>query len=652
VWDQSDSYIYSSVGYVGFEIVEHNSLEFKSYVINQDDLQSLVIPPLACDGNRTFKVRMFYKQDGENPVYQVSNWSAPVTVPCFPPAAVSKEAVLTAPDVNLPEYIYAYYYPAAYPKLTYESSECINHTPSESTYCYPINLDPDGDNAQPYLVWDLGETEAYPYKEFIKLAAIDAGQLGFEVVEHNSLGYQEYELTEKHYLFAWKIPPQACDGYRIFKMRFFYQSGGEHWDGDLSVGKWSHQVFVPCDATSPILQLPFVDADIDLPPAIDLTMPNIEAQVTYDPDECVNHIPPHAQNLAGELLFCWPYDGFDSGPDGVNPQPYLIWTPGDYCQAQIDWFFTEGQDPWSDSEFSGCKSYAELLYHANSSYANVGFEIIEFNSSEFRTYQVNEDDLTSMPIPPLFCTGERTFKVRMFYKSEGVSPTYQASPWSNPVTVPCGYPLTSTRIDVSIETLSFSGVDDGESEPQDIEVFGDFYISTSAGERWLVFAQSLFLEDCPDDDDVGFGLDDWLDLDDFCSSESGKSVCNNWNSSCYKEMSNGSFDLSNMAMCEANTSADYQAAKNGACSMGWQLGNNTVRLFVNDNDDLFVNAFLLDYDANSLPEWACKTNFNSDTYTALQWGAMDGQEWEFGSIHEDASCLVRIEVSGVPEGGE
>ena len=380
----------------------------------------------------------------------------------------------------------------------------------------------------------------------------------------------------------------------------------------------------------------------DLPPipALDIAMVWSFAELTYEPDECMAHLPSAAQNLLGKLLFCWPYDGFDSGPSGANPQPYLVWTPSDDCYAIKD--IAGGAE--------SCMSYQELMYHANSSYASVGFEIVEFNSSQFRSYEISADDLTTMAIPPLFCNGNRTFKVRMFYKSEGTNPIYKVSVWSNDVTVPCGYPLTSTRIDVTIKDLTFNAVDDGESEPQDIEVFGDFYVYTSAGERWLVFAQSLFLADCYDDDDVGFGAADWLDLDAFCGDE--KSVCQHWDSGCYKELTNGSFDLSYMAMCEAYTYSAYQAAKNGVCNGGWQLANNTVRLFVNDNDDLMVNAWLLDYDANSGPEIVCSTTFYTDTFTALQWGAMDGEIFPFSSQHEDANCTVTVEVNGVPEGKE
>jgi hypothetical protein len=661
VWDTSDIYIYSSVGYVGFEIVEHNSLAFKSYTINQDDLNMLVVPPVACGGNRTFRVRMFYKAEGADPAYKVSQWSDPVTVPCFtqPNNEISTD-LFTEPDAIDSHFNYIF------SVISYSPGQCYNNAKGMGAeYCHPYpgyNAGPGGSHPQPYLIWDTAhnhpetgmpcfmynDDDCVAYDEYLNYVGTHADAVGFEISETGAQ-IRRYQVTEPH-VMAFTIPPLVCDGERMFKTRWFVR-----WNESASpkepyrASKWGNEVSIPCEAAVPLSPLDYVD--IDSPPALDLTMPDIDAKISYDPAECDQHLPPSAQNLAGKLLYCWPYDGFDSGPEGANPQPYLIWTPLDQCPAWINWYFTEGQNPFSDSEPPDCKSYSELLYHANSSYGAVGFEIIESNTSEFRTYTVSDDNLTALVIPPRFCTGERTFQVRMFYKSDGANPFYRATEWTYPVSMPCSTPLTSTRIDVSIENLTFSSVKDGESEPQDIEVFGDFYISTSAGERWLVLAQSLFLEDCPDDDDVGFGLEDWLDLDAFCSSEDGQNVCQNWNSSCYKEMTNGSFNLDNMAMCEAYTSANYQAAKNGVCNTGWQLGNNTVRLFVNDNDDLTVNAFLLDYDANSLPEWVCKTTFTSDTFTALQWGAMD-EEWYFSSAHADAVCNIMIEVSGIPEGGE
>jgi hypothetical protein len=361
--------------------------------------------------------------------------------------------------------------------------------------------------------------------------------------------------------------------------------------------------------------------DIDLPPTIDLNLPLIKADITKNPDVCMSHLPPHAQNQLGKLLFCWPYDGFDSGSDGANPQPYLVWTILDQCASS---YISDG------SQAVDCMSYDELVYHANSSYGEVGFEIANFNSSGFHTYTVNADHLTSFAIPPLACEGNRTFKVRLYYKSAGVDPIYTASEWSNAVSIPCFEPLTTTFIDVTFQTLTFISVADGDiGEADDIEVYGSFGLSTSAGDRWLVLGGYADLADCPDEDNL---------------SASG----------CFKTFENGLYKFSDIALCNVwNTSQYYEALKGNQCTWGgWQLANNTVRIPIYDNDALDIHISLVDYDEEPMNAYddICSGDLITDTFSAVQWGAMKGQEWTFTSQHEDAYCTITIEVNGVPDG--
>lgn len=55
-------------------------------------------------------------------------------------------------------------------------------------------------------------------------------------------------------------------------------------------------------------------------------MPFIAAWISYDPEFCKNHLEPKAQNPLGVLFLCQPYPGFNVGPGGASPQPYLVWT--------------------------------------------------------------------------------------------------------------------------------------------------------------------------------------------------------------------------------------------------------------------------------------------------------------------------------------
>ncbi len=59
-------------------------------------------------------------------------------------------------------------------------------------------------------------------------------------------------------------------------------------------------------------------------------MPRIAAEVT----ENINHCRDHVQDPSSKDAYCAPAPGFNAGPGGVNPQPYLVWDVLDgFCAA-------------------------------------------------------------------------------------------------------------------------------------------------------------------------------------------------------------------------------------------------------------------------------------------------------------------------------
>jgi hypothetical protein len=87
-------------------------------------------------------------------------------------------------------------------------------------------------------------------------------------------------------------------------------------------------------------------------------MPRIAAEVT----ENINHCRDHVQDPSYKDAYCAPAPGFNAGPGGVNPQPFLVWDVLDgFCKAtgqkeclSLSWwegFAREYPDPYRPGVF-------------------------------------------------------------------------------------------------------------------------------------------------------------------------------------------------------------------------------------------------------------------------------------------------------------
>ena len=342
---------------------------------------------------------------------------------------------------------------------------------------------------------------------------------------------------------------------------------------------------------------------------IDPTMPYFNPYITYDPDLCKLHLPPPFQNLLGQSMFCWPYPGFDLGDQGANPQPYLVWDNSILC---IDGY---GDPP--------CKPYAYWLLLANSLGHEVGFNIYDSNSKGFYVHQVNAPELSSFVIPVVPCSGMRDFWVQMwYYDGSSLLPTY--GPPSSKVSIACPKKIgTKMFLDIRFDTLKLSNVDDGESAPQDVEVFG--YLRSSSGTMTRYLNLAIWNEQAPSCPDESFTS----------SLGTGGAMA------CPKIFTNGTFNLSEVSMSEADSYDPWQFVE-------YEFNNNTVRLIIEEYDSLTLSVSIIDWDDVSDNDVVCKGSFQIPNQSIFEWLKVNNQSFTInGSLTDSGSCQIKGVMNAV-----
>jgi hypothetical protein len=349
------------------------------------------------------------------------------------------------------------------------------------------------------------------------------------------------------------------------------------------------------------------------------------AFVTYEPEECTNHLPPDAQNLLGTILFCFPYPGFHGGfAEGDNPQPYLAWNFFHVCDEGYGW----------ETEGGPCKSYQYWLDQAAANGGQVGFYIEDYSSEGHQTWTVSMANLTMFTIPPNGCNGARSFFVRMWYEEDGFR---QYSPYSNDATIECPKPVGDVlSLDFTFDTLSLSNHDDGDDGAQTMELFGYFQVMAPSSQlgnnNYLKMgAWDEQWSDCPDDTDY------------FVSTPPG---------SCTQRLTNGTHNLAGIPLCK---SSDYKQNSEYHCYRHltanhsvqdlYQAPNNTLQVQVQDGDAITLWVVLHDWDDASGNDLTCWGYSQISSKTIFEWDAMDGAGFGITAFG-DASSPGQCNISG------
>jgi len=202
-----------------------------------------------------------------------------------------------------------------------------------------------------------------------------------------------------------------------------------------------------------------------------------------------------------------------------------------------------------------------------------------------------------------------------YYDGTSFLPTY--GPPSKKASIPCPVALGPKMfLDVRFDQLVFTGIEDDESAPQDVEAFGYLRASSESMTRYLNLATwQSFVSFCPDEE--GF-------INKQNSSQAG----------CPISFMDGSHSLSDQPVCRSN--------KYYSCSeSGWDLNNNTLRLIIEDGDSLTLSAKILDQDSAAASDLVCEGTIQFPGQKTLEWHEMKDEVFMIqGSSSNSGTCHI------------
>lgn len=369
-------------------------------------------------------------------------------------------------------------------------------------------------------------------------------------------------------------------------------------------------------------------------------MPFISAWISYDPDQCTAHLEPEAQNLFGSLTLCQPYPGYNIGPGGVNPQPYLVWSMLDNtCSAGFN---------------EQCLPHQFWVEYAQ----NHGYDFhwileVKSNSANFPTYSVySSKPFRSSWLPhdglPGCDEGNLAMRVSMglFSKNGGDN---LVGPTSNWVAVKCGSPIEDlVFIEVTFKNLSLSNVDDGDTHvgegcigecPDTLEVYGRFGARQASWNavagRIVIGHEPLSSNNCGNPDDVDLSVE----VDDLARP-----------GTCLAFLTNGSYNLVTMPTCAAGpdeVSKFASSQDNNYCPYIISTHNNTLLLSVKDGDSIKLAADLIDHDISSNDDAVCVVSLWTQSKPLIQWAATSDESYFLSANHDNADCSVEVVLNAV-----
>jgi hypothetical protein len=395
-------------------------------------------------------------------------------------------------------------------------------------------------------------------------------------------------------------------------------------------------------------------------------IPTVTLYQTSDQVICRSHLPSVIQNMEGEARYCFVYPEFDPNQGAISSQPYLAWDVGSTCAAGTN---------------EDCQSYAQLLELAEETEGLVGFDVTSVSNAGTFTWQVTIPNLTMFVVPPLSCTGDMEYNVRMWYKpghkaihtyaTEGSQPVvgddpdtgfetageqpiavveevYYGMP-SNWVTIPCTTPdvitgtvLESYRfLDITFEWIELFDIDDDDvAHGPDVELYGYFRVVAPAMGR--LFEEPCFLLSNCDSDDGPVMIDTRRYLLVAEWEWGGESHSNT-----LPRFFSGHYELSEEGLCKSTSkrSCSYEGE-----STTYHTNNNTIRVFVKEGDSLTLEVNLVDYDELSDDDIVCLVGEITPSRTLDEWADIQDETYMLqGSMGYSASgwCKVQAVINAV-----
>ncbi|MCJ7735582.1 MAG: hypothetical protein MUP11_13670, partial [Anaerolineales bacterium] len=197
-------------------------------------------------------------------------------------------------------------------------------------------------------------------------------------------------------------------------------------------------------------------------------------------------------------------------------------------------------------------------------------------------------------------------------------------PPSNKSSIPC--PISygpKMFLDIRFDEVIFSNLDDGESPPQDVEVYGYLRASSESMTHYL-------------------NLADWIGLVSLCPDEDG--FITNQNSSpagCPVSFRDGTHSLLDQRLCRSKKYTNCTES-------GWDFNNNTIRLLMEESDSLTITVKMIDSDGGSGNDLVCEGIYQIPGQSILDWHKIKNQPFTLtGSQTGSGNCQIKGVMNAV-----
>jgi len=345
-------------------------------------------------------------------------------------------------------------------------------------------------------------------------------------------------------------------------------------------------------------------------------MPLIHLWVSYDKNDCMSHI----QGPFEQEMNCYPLPGFNQGPGGANPQPYLIWdvndsdcegSPGKECFSMSWWesFAQQNPDPYNATP---------LLFKLQSIYLTSEGDVAKFGFGIDKTQQAVRLYPGFPPAGENTCyNGNQIFIVSLVANTSLGEIT---SPASNFIAVPCPQQLGEVKIEVTFNVMTVDNIDDGVGDSTADNVYGQFAARVN-GELGALLR-------------IGW----WNGEEPGC--EYFGSMCIPSGTNGYiADLNNGSYNLAtDILLCNP--------AVTGSCTSDTQneffSNNNKLIITLKDGDSLLLFSELYDYDELSSDDAICNQYVWVGPRTVEQWAAVVNEPYNLIQPEGDATCNLQV----------
>jgi len=376
-------------------------------------------------------------------------------------------------------------------------------------------------------------------------------------------------------------------------------------------------------------------------------IPRATIFATTDPEVCRFHLPPGAQNALGQLMYCFPYPAYDPNLGATSPQPYLSW----YILETYECLAGRDDD---------CLSYKKILALAETTGGQAGFDVTVVSSAGNFIWPVTEPDLSMFVVPPLNCTGEMKFNVRLWYRPgeqslspydvEGSQPGISTNPGleksygqpSNWVSIPCLEPPVPAfqerpTLDITFLTLGLTETDDG-GDINSLEIFGYFKVIAPAM-GYEIESEIPFLNDFTVGSNRYINLATWDEQASFCPDDTMIDSFSPVGSGCPQVVYNGPYSLGAMELCQGLSKED--------CDSGFIYNNNNLRVFVRDGDTITLEVEIWDWDDSSANDLVCQGAIMITGKSLAEWTSISEGYTIITSPTESGQCTVWVEIHAV-----